>query len=783
MANRKQSRPRLIPAKWLPRSRAKRVLVGLLGLFLLGGGIAFFRLYSRVAGFLAERSPGAIRVYSDSFLLRPGLDVEGIRLAQRLRRLGFKETPEGPREPAQFRAGRGRFEIVLRPFADPDGEHPAQAVRLEVAGGVIQGIRRLDDGMEIDEAVVEPELLGTYSGGVLGERRALRLGDYPRQVISAVLAAEDARFATHSGVDPLGLLRAAWVNLRGGGVRQGGSTITQQLAKNLFLSPERTVIRKINETVLAVILEARMTKEEILEAYLNNVYLGQTESIGIYGVAQGARAFFGKEPRDLDVGEAATIAGVIHSPNADSPLRHADRARERRDQVLELMAENAWIGKPELEAARNQPVRLQKRITQPLEAPFFVDEVLRRIARMGYDTGVVRGLSVYTTLDLETQHTAERALSGGLEALERSTPRLTRMGDPLEGAMVVLDTHTGYVRGLTGGRDFARSQFNRVTRSRRQPGSAFKPFVYLTALDDPEDGVTPATLLRDEPISIRVGRDDWTPENYDGRYLGEITVRAAIEDSRNVPTVELAQRVGVGRVTELARLAGLGEFPPLPAVALGSAEVSLIDLVGAYTVFPNLGSVVRPALIRGVVAQDGTVLYRDRLRSKRVATAPAAYVANHLLEGVIEEGTGAAVRRLGITQTVAGKTGTTNEEKDAWFVGFSPDIVAGVWVGFDDGTPIGLTGARAALPVWVAFMREALRAYQDRPFEVPSGVVFREVDRHSGMLSSWLCPDSVHEAFVAGSEPAVSCDGRRIEENQQPRERVLNWFERLFHGR
>ena len=741
------------------------------------------RLWLRVDEFLAGRLPGPIRVFSAPTVLQRGLNVDGVHLVPRLRRLGYVESTGAPGI-GQFRAGRDRIDVGLRAFADPDGEVSAAPIRLDLTRGVIRAIQATDGGGEVVQGLVEPELLGSYSGGVLGERRVLKLGDFPRHVVAAVLAAEDARFASHPGVDPLGLLRAVWVNLRGRGVRQGGSTITQQLAKNLFLSPERTFSRKINETVLALMLEVRMTKQEILEAYLNNVYLGQSESIGIYGVGQGARAFFGKEVRDLTVPEAATIAGLIHSPNADSPLRHVDRARARRDQVLELMAENSWLGKQELAAARAEPLRLQKRFNQPLEAPFFVDEVLRRIARMGYDTNVVRGLSVYTSLDLETQHLAERALSTGLDNLEKTYTRLARANeDPLEGAIVVLESGTGYVRGLAGGRDFARSQFNRVTRSKRQPGSAFKPFVYLAALDEPDGGVTPATVLHDEPIVIRVGRDSWSPENYDGRYVGEVTVRGAIEDSRNVPTVELAQRIGVARVAELAQLTGLGEFPELPAIALGSVEVSLIDLVGAYTVFPNGGSIVRPALIRAVVAEGGDVLYRDRLRSKRVATAAASFVTSHLLEGVVEEGTGAAVRRLGITQPVAGKTGTTNEAKDAWFIGYSPDLIAGVWVGFDDGTPVGLTGAKAALPIWVAFMREALKAFGDRPFDVPPGVVFRDVDRHSGLLASFSCPESVHEAFIVGTEPSVTCDGRRIEGEPQPEEKVLNWFERLFHGR
>jgi penicillin-binding protein 1B len=764
----------------LPKARWKRWLLGGVVVCLAIVTLALWRLSRRVDDFLIGRGPGPLRIYTDSLVLRPGAGIESGRLIGRLRRLGYSETSVQPKQPGQFRISRQALEIVVRPFQDPDGEHSAVGLRLELAGGFVQAIENAIGGASVDEARLEPELLGTYSGGVLGERKALRLGDYPRHVVAAVLAAEDARFATHPGVDPLGLLRALWINLRGGSVRQGGSTITQQLAKNLFLSPQRTYARKLTEAALAMILELRMTKEEILEAYLNNVYLGQSESIGIFGVAQGARAFFGKDTRDLTIGEAATIAGLIHSPNVDSPLRHADRARARRDQILALMADNSWIAPAQLDAARKEPVRIDPRSNQPLEAPFFIDEVLRRVARMGYDANAVRGLAVYTSLDLDTQHAAERALASGLDALERSYPRLTKGSEPVEGAVVVLDAHTGFVRGLAGGRDFARSQFNRVTRSKRQPGSAFKPFVYLTALDDPEDLVTASTVLRDEPIHIRAGDGDWSPENYDGRYLGAVTVRAAIEDSRNVPTVELAQRVGLQRITELAGAAGLGEISPLPAIALGSAEVSLIDLVGAYTVFPNLGAVVRPALIRAVVAGDGAVLYRDRLHAKRVATAAASYVTSHLLEGVVEEGTAAAVRRLGLTQPVAGKTGTTNETKDAWFIGYSPDLIAGVWTGFDDGTPIGLTGAKAALPIWVSFMREALKQLPERPFDVPTGVVFRDVDRQTGLLASWSCPDLIHEAFLAGTEPTTTCDGRQLEGEPAPHRRPLDWFEHLF---
>ncbi|MGH7856411.1 MAG: PBP1A family penicillin-binding protein, partial [Candidatus Binatia bacterium] len=678
-------------------------------------------------------------------------------------RLGYRPVSGSRPGPGEFRTSRGSIEVGLRPFAHPVGSYPGGIVRFDLDGEVIRRIVRLRDGRTLRRAPLEPELLGSYAGGVLAERRAVRLVSLPPHVRSAVLAVEDSRFGLHPGIDPIGVVRAAWVNVRGRRIAQGGSTITQQLAKNLFLTPERGWIRKVNEALLALMLEVHLSKDEILELYLNNVYLGRSGSVGIYGISQAARAFFGKAPRDLTIGEAATIAGVIQSPNTYSPLRHADRARARRDDVLALMAAHRWIDERQLAAARSEAMKVRHGLPLPLEAPFFVDEVLRRIRRMGYDPETVRGLSVYTTADLEAQHAAERVLAQKLEALEKQVPRLRRGKAPLQGAVVLIESRTGFVRAMAGGRDFTRTQFNRVTRSLRQPGSAFKPFVYLAALDDPSQGVTASTLLADEPVRLLVGRREWQPTNYDGRYLGDVTVRAAIEGSRNVPTVALARRVGLARIASLARLAGLKAEPVVPAMALGSAEVTLLNLVAAYTAFPNLGEVVRPALIRGVMAADGEVLYRDTLRRMRIATAPAAFVTSHLLEGVVNSGTGAAVRRYGLTQPLGGKTGTTNDEKDAWFIGYSPEWVAGVWVGFDDGTPVGMTGSAAALPIWAGFMSEVLDGAEERFFTIPAGVVFRDIDRYSGLLTTWSCPDSVREAFIAGTDPEETCDGRRLE--------------------
>jgi penicillin-binding protein 1B len=687
------------------------------------------------------------------------MNVTGVRLRRRLVRLGYDELSSGYPGPGEYRGGAGVLDIGIRAFRDLSGENPAQFVRLRLDGPVIREIVRAEDGRPLRLARLEPELLGSYEGGVLGERREVKLTSLPEHVPAAILAVEDARFSMHFGIDPIGLARAVVANLRGGRIVQGGSTITQQLAKNFFLSPERDLRRKANEAVLALILEARLSKQEILELYLNHVYLGRSGSIGIYGVSQAARAFFGKPPQELTLAEAATLAGLIHSPNRTSPIRHPERAKVRRNVVLDLMNRYGWISAAEHTTARATPVEVRSGVKTPRVAPFFVDEVLRRVRRMGHDVEIVRGLSVYTTLDLEAQGTAERALTSHLDALGNRHRHLAKADPPLEGSVVLLEASSGFVRAMAGGRDFSRSQFNRVTRSARQPGSAFKPFVYLAALESPDTEITAGTLISDEPLRLQVGNKLWEPKNYDKRFLGEVTVRRALEGSRNVPTVEVALRTGLERVAKLARMAGIRDLQVVPSMALGSAEVSLLDLVAAYTVFPNLGKVVRPALIRAVLSHDGRVLYRDEIRRWRVATAPAAYVTSYLLEGVVERGTGRGVRRLGLTAPVAGKTGTSNEGRDAWFVGYSPDWIAGVWVGFDGGAPTGLTGASGALPIWTSLMKDVLAARAKKSFPVPTGIVFRDVDRASGLIATRRCPDSVREAFVVGTVPTEDCDG------------------------
>jgi penicillin-binding protein 1B len=429
----------------------------------------------------------------------------------------------------------------------------------------------------------------------------------------------------------------------------------------MMLDAQRTWRRKIEEAVLAVVIDFRFAKHEILQAYLDTVYMGQVGSLPVHGLAQASRAFFAKEPEELSVAEAATLAGIIRAPNASSPIRHPILARARRDQVLALMAEHGWLDADELAQTTAAPIEVRQR--DPLEAPYFVAEVARRLEALGVDGS--REVSVFTTLDVELQRTTEEIVAAELAALERRFPDLRRPARPVEAAAVVIAARTGEVVALVGGRDRARSQFDHAVRARRQPGSAFKPFVYLAAIDAPEHPITPASLLVDQPLQLRQNGEIWRPRNSDGRYLGRLTVRQALEQSRNIPAYRVGQSVGLARVRDLAASAGLGELPDVPSLPLGTGEVTLLDLTAAYGVFPNLGEFLPPTLIRTARDDTGRASLPARpTLVRRVAEAAPTYVVSHLLEGVVDRGTAKEVRRLGLDAPLAGKTGTTDASNE-----------------------------------------------------------------------------------------------------------------------
>jgi penicillin-binding protein 1B len=712
-------------------------------------------------------------IYAAPQPLAPGVHVRHVALGATLARLNYAETRATPTAPGQFERTAGAWDIFLRGLPGTGG---AERVRLELVDERIVRVTR--DDADIGAAALEPEVLTSAADRPAEEHRPVRLAETPRDLVNAVLAAEDHRFFAHGGLDLRALVRAAWSNLRAGKVTQGGSTITQQLVKIRLLSPSRTFVRKLREAWIAALVEWRYSKAQILEAYLNEIYLGQRGAVAIRGIGAAARAYFGKEIHQLTLGEGALLAGMARAPNSYSPVVNPDRARARRDTVLNRMRKLGTITRAEHQTARREAVSVQASAADRTPAPYFIDYVRVELEQL-FGADVTRHrVRVFTTLDMTLQRFAETAIERGLDRLETRLPGLRRRDDAqrLQAALIALDPETGQIRALVGGRDYARSQFNRATLARRQPGSAFKPFVYLAALR-PRDGgpaVTAASRVDDEPITLMVDGRPWSPRNYEDRYEGRVSVRRALEQSLNAATVRLAETVGLPVVVETARAVGLrGDLAPVPAMALGAFEVTPLELARAYVPLANAG--VRPAGpfgIRAVLAADGEVAPSVDAPEQVLAPSEAALMTS-LLEGVIASGTGSAARALGVPGAVAGKTGTTNDGRDAWFVGYSPRLLTLVWVGFDSGEPHGLTGAQAALPIWADFTKLALEAYPQPDFTVPPGVVFADIDSTTGKLAGRLCPLVVRETFLAGTEPEP-CD-----EHRTPVDDVIDWWKRL----
>jgi penicillin-binding protein 1B len=731
--------------------------VGLMGL------VAFSAV--ELARFEAADARRATFVYAAGQPLFPGVSVRAVDLAGTLGRLKYVEVRSAPTAPGQFRRTAGGWDIHLR-GSDPSlGPGGAERLRVELRGDRVSRVLR--DGEPVLDAALEGEVLTSVGDRPGEDIRPVRLGEVPIALLNAVLAAEDHRFFEHRGLDVRGVMRAAWANLRAGRVRQGGSTITQQLVKNRLLTPRRTFTRKVTEAWLATLIDWRYPKERILESYLNEIYLGQRGPIAIRGVGAAARALFRKEIHQLTLGESAMLAGMIRAPNTTSPLLNPARARERRDTVLARMRELGTIGDGDLRAAVAETIRVHPSAAPGQLAPYFTDLVRQEVEQtFGSEVSQVRDSRVHTTLDVALQRFAEAAVVRGLDRLESRLPRLRRSepGERLQGALVALDPATGQVKALVGGRDYQASQFNRALLGRRQPGSAFKPFVYATALigRGGHPVLTAASLVEDTPLTRVVDRKTWSPRNYEDRYEGRVTVRRALEASLNAATVRIAETVGLPAVIETAHTLGFaGDLQPVPALALGVFEATPLELARAYLAFANGG--VRPgapSAVRVVLGPDGVAATPAHEAGVRVLSPAEAYLLTSLLEGVVRSGTGAPARAQGLTASVAGKTGTTNDARDAWFVGYSSNLVAVVWVGFDQGDAHGLSGGEAALPIWADFMKQALDAYPAGPFTVPAGIVQADVDRTNGRRANRFCPlDAVaREVFLAGSEPPECTD-------------------------
>lgn len=732
------------------------------------------------------------------------------------------------------------------------------SIWLLIAGFVLYIYKELPDIKELKQ--YKPNLISrVYSeeGELIGEyyverRIAVPLDKVPPIVIKAFLAAEDARFFEHHGMDIRGIIRATIKNILAGSYVQGGSTITQQLARSLFLSQEKTIGRKFKELVLAYIIDNRFSKQEILQLYLNHIYLGN----GAYGVEMASQDYFGKSVRQLNIAEAALIAGLPKAPSSYSPFNNPGRARKRRDYVLSRMLELGFITEEEYRKAINTPLPKENKRIKNLQYNSHLTEYIKQnlIAKYGEEKVYKGGLTIFTSINAAFQRRAYEALDRGLRELDKrqgfrgpidnfsndsdkkeafikngpqniddlrlneyykaivedvnikqkkyslklgifsvSLPfsnmqwaatkkpveTLLKTGDivyvkilsigknneliasleqePLvEGALLSIDPNTGYIKAMIGGRDFIKSQFNRAVQAKRQPGSAFKPFIYGAAL---ERGYTPVSIIIDEPISYDLGFREWTPKNFDGKYYGPTTLRHALAKSRNVVTIKLLESIGTQNAIDFAKRAGIeSKLEPNLALALGASDVTLFEMVNAYTTFAAMGKKFEPQIVLKVVDSSGNTMEETTPKSEQTISPAVCYVLTSMAKSVIEEGTAMRAKALG--RPVAGKTGTTNNYVDAWFLGYTPNLVTGVWVGFDQPKPLGTleTGARAALPIWLDYTMYAESFYPPVDFIAPEGVTFIPVDAKTGLLASPYSKATKQEVFISGTEPKEAFD-------------------------
>lgn len=630
--------------------------------------------------------------------------------------------------------------------------------------------------LEMIEPTLKTQVFGADSS-VVGEffiedRALVALKDLPPYVPAAFVAVEDRKFYTHWGVDMFGIARAVLSNVRHGRRVQGGSTITQQLARNLFDMFENTLTRKIKEALLAMRIERAYSKDEILQMYLNQIYFGS----GAHGIEAAAQVFFGKHARDLTIGEATLLAGLPKNPRDYSPINHLDKALKRRSVVLDAMVDTRKLSRAQADSLGASKVEVRPgRVGQTEFAAYFLEEVRQYLEdKYGADRIYKDGLKVYTGLDPMLQHAAEDSMESHLSRIEkmqgfkdtraRYEKALASDRDPgppeyLQGAVLAIDVKTGLVRALVGGRSFKHSKFDRAMQARRQPGSCFKPFIYLAAI---ENGYTPADILLDAPIVLDLPHGDvWKPQNYSETFEGEVTLRHALNMSINIAAIRLLMAMGPAEAINVAHRLGIkSDLDNVYSLALGVSEVTLWELTNAYTTIAAGGMRGEPILIRKVVDREGRVLEDNKIFREEVVDPKADYMITSLMESVMNEGFGRRARSLGFNEPAAGKTGTTDLCTDAWFVGFTRDLAVGVWAGFDEKKSMGMkmTGSFVSIPTWTAVMKTAYRNHHAEEFPEPEGIVHRVICEKSGLLATDACPKIRREVFIEGTEPTRTCD-------------------------
>jgi len=745
---------------------AGKILVGslTLGVVLgLGVFVHYYALYSRLIDQKLRAGPFAntSKIYAAPRLVAVGDTITPAEIADHLRHCGYGESRGN---------AMGRFH--LRPdggieiFPGPDSYFGRDAGVIKFARGRISEIVSLDDNTERGQYQLEPQLITSLFDRNREKRRLVKFADIPRVLIDAVTSVEDKRFFQHQGFDPLRIVKAAYVDIKQGRKEQGASTLSQQLARGLWLEPEKRWTRKLAELLITLRLEQTLSKQQIFEDYANQVYLGRRGSFSINGFGEASEAYFGKEIRQLALPEAAMLAGIIQRPGYYNAYRFPERVRERRNLVLTLMRQNGDIDDREYAVAVESPLNLAKGASQSSDAPYFVDMVNEDLQSKFQDVDFQsNSFRVYTTLDLDLQRAATEAVQSGMQGVDEQIRKQKRFKGEIppeaQCALIALDPHTGEIKALAGGRNYGASQLNHIT-AKRQPGSIFKPFVYTAALNTALEGgsriVTAGTTVVDEPTTFWYDNKPYEPSNFKHEFHGTVTLRQALAKSMNVAAVKVAEMVGYDAVVAMAKKAGLNyDIQPTPAVALGSYDVTPLEMAGAYTIFANEGVYVKPSFISAVRSQNGRSFFANKPEERNVLDPRVAYLMTNLMEEVMRSGTAAGVRARGFTVPAAGKTGTSH---DGWFAGYTSDLLCIVWVGFDDNRELDLEGAHSALPIWADFMKRALgyREYRNaRPFEAPDGIVSVQIDPQSGMQATPYCPTTITEVYISGTQPVGSC--------------------------
>jgi len=764
--------------KFLGRDPVLRLALLIFVLLVTVSGTAFTYYYIKFDRVIEQRFKGAVfsnsaKIYAIPRAVRVGEKIEPKQIASELRHAGYTDK-DGQSLMGSYRLLSGGIEID----PGPDSYHSPEPATIRVRAGKVEAISSKTGDLEAYE--LEPQMITSlFDAEQRSKRQLVKYEEIPKILVDAVLAIEDRRFFQHGGVNFIRLAEATWIDLTHQRHEQGGSTITMQLSRAFFLTPQKTVKRKLSEMLIAMEMEQKFSKQQIFEFYANRVDLGQRGSFTISGFAEASRAYFNKDLKDISLPEAALIAGLIQAPSFLSPYRHPERALERRNLVLDSMVETHAISKADAEKAKAAPLKLAPPNVEASDAPYFIDLVRETlISKLDERQMNDQSYRIYTTLDPELQKAAAQAVEAGMKLVDEQvkkqrTKRIkvgknkyetkVQEGPQAQVALIAMDPHTGEVLALVGGRNYGFSQLNHASSAKRPTGSIFKPFVYAAAVNTGLDGgnpvLTPASMVEDQPSTFAYGDQIYEPRNYKEEYHGEVTMRYALAMSLNNATVKLAEQVGYDKVADLAKAAGITSVKATPAMALGAYEATPLDMTSAYTVFANGGIHLSPVLVNSVRNTKGDVVIDFNSEKRQVLDPRVAFVTTNMMESVINNGLAvSAVRGRGFSAPAAGKTGSSH---DGWFAGYTSNLLCIVWVGYDDYSDLRLSGAQTAAPIWTEFMKKAvaLPQYSDvKPFTQPAGVVDVQLDKQTNLLATPACPETYSSAFIAGTEPSQTCD-------------------------